>query len=307
VTTTNRAGPYIAGFLLLSLLLAAGVVLLAPAHTRGPVLAFALFTTLALIALSVFVVRWTAGFPRGPIHELQRSSPWHVLSRTQWIALTAGATAIAALTVAGTGFRMAVAAGGPEPAAVVAPTRPADPTPTYTPPTPESTPSPATPSAPSDDPGTSSSASDLPTNGPSTLPGRTTYLDTLEAVNGYFSARPINLSGKRYPRSVNFGCERPTNSFVEWSVAGSKQFAATLGIPDETSNAFGRIVEIIFYDQDGHQLAKPTDVSVGHPVPITIPLNGVVHLRMACSARDAKDGSVRSVYAALGDALIVSG
>ena len=64
---------------------------------------------------------------------------------------------------------------------------------------------------------------------------------------------------------------------------------------------------MIFYNQDGHQLGKPVDVSVGHPVPVTIPLTGVVHMRVVCSGRDVKTSSEAGVYGAMGDAMIVSG
>jgi hypothetical protein len=302
VTTNQRAAaPVIWGFLIVSLLLGLGAVWLAPPQSRGSLLALGILATLACFALTAFVVNRTARLPRGPIHPLQRSSSWQLLSRSQWLLLTLGVTLIAAMTSVGTGLRIAAATSASTPP-VAAPTV----TPTAAPPptTAAPTPTPTEQSTPASD-GPSESASDVA--GPSGAPGGVRYLDALDAVNGYYNAGPINLSGKRYPRSVSFWCSRPTSSYIEWNVAGSREFNATLGVADDTSNAFGRVVEMIFYDQDGRQIGKPTDVSVGHPVPITLPLTGVVHLRMACSGRDAKTSDQVEVRAAMGDAKIVSG
>ena len=301
MTTNQRAAPLIWGFLIVSLLFGLGAVWLAPPQSRGSLLALGILATIACFALTVFVVNRTARLPRGPIHPMQRSSSWQVLSRSQWLMLTLGVTLIAAMTSVGTGLRIAAATSAPSPAAA---------TPTFTP----TTAPPPTTAAPTPTPveqttpasgGPSESASGEA--GPSGAPGTVTYLDAYGAVNGYYDSGPITLSGKRYPRSISFRCSRPTYSYIEWNVAGSREFSATLGVADDTSDAFGRVVEMIFYDQDGHQIGKPTDVSLGHPASITLQLTGVVHLRMACSGRDAKTSDQVEVRAAMGDAKVVSG
>jgi hypothetical protein len=301
VTRNERAAPLIWGFLLASLLVGLAVIWLTPPHSRGSMLALAILATLACFGVTVFVVGRTARFAGVQVHPLQRSSAWQVLSRSQWLALTIGVTMVAALTSVGTGLRIAANAGTPSanPTTVV--------TPSPTPPPTTSTPTPPGPTDTSTG-GPSGSGSESQSAGPGAGPaGRITYLDSLRPVDGYYDANPINLSGKRYPRSVGFYCSSPTYSYVEWNVAGSQEFRATIGIADNTSDAFGRIVEMIFYDQDGHQLGKTVDVSVGHPVPVTLPLTGVVHMRVVCSARDAKTSAETRVYGAMGDALIVSG
>jgi hypothetical protein len=63
---------------------------------------------------------------------------------------------------------------------------------------------------------------------------------------------------------------------------------------------------MIFYDQDGHQLAQPIDVSVGHKQSVTIDLKNIVHLRVTCAGRDAKTNQPRSFYAALGDPILIT-
>jgi hypothetical protein len=130
------------------------------------------------------------------------------------------------------------------------------------------------------------------------------YLDSMNVVNGRAYDGPAYLSAKRYPRSVSMSCETPTSTFNEWNVAGSKEFNATVGVADDASNAFGVIAEFIFYDQDGHQLGQPYDVSVGHPLPVKIDLTTMVHLRITCSGRDAKTNARRSLSVVLGDASI---
>jgi hypothetical protein len=46
-------------------------------------------------------------------------------------------------------------------------------------------------------------------------------------------------------------------------------------------------------------------MSVGHPQPVQFGLTGVIHLRLTCSARDAKTNAVRYFLGALGDAVVI--
>ncbi|HET8659202.1 MAG TPA: hypothetical protein VFM55_09415 [Micromonosporaceae bacterium] len=108
-------------------------------------------------------------------------------------------------------------------------------------------------------------------------------------------------------RSVTWYCMYPTSSYIEWNVAGYQTFTATLGIADDTSDAFGAIASMTFYDEDGRQLTKPIDVRMGHPQPVRIPLAGVVHLRLTCSGRDARTNETRGFRSSLGDPAIFNG
>jgi len=245
-------------------------------------------------------------------------APWRWLSRRQWNTLTVGLTAIVTLTSALTGLHVRNADGtSANPTATGTPmTAPVlvDPTPTEgsvvtdppsLSPTPESTdlsPDPAgNPTEdPTDDP-TDAGTTD-PTD-PPPLPA-IRYLDEIDKINGGWSqGGPVYFSGREYPRSVTLDCESSTDYFV-WEVAGYRTLKATIGVDDDTHDAIGGIAELIFYDQDGHQLGKPVDVSLGHSKPISLSLAGVVQLRVTCAGHDSKTHDGRSFTAALGNGQI---
>ena len=160
-----------------------------------------------------------------------------------------------------------------------------------------------------------SSASPLPSDSspsgdasgsPTPAPGATTFLDSQPTTDGGYDSGPVTFSGKRYLRGISRWCQGMTVSRVQWNVANSVRFSAVVGISDGTTRAYGIAVDMLFYDQDGHQLTpQPIEASVGHPVPVTIPLTGVVTLRLVCSARYVQTNQQTSVYAALGDPVIV--
>ena len=242
--------------------------------------------------------------------------PWRWLSRRQWTMLTLGVTAIVTLTGAFAGVEVMNAqpvashptAGGdspPQGTAVPAVPVTDSPTPAVMP----SPPSPDASQSASTDPGAggSGSSTDGPTDTgtPVPMPGVTGYLDTIGSVNGYYDHGPTTLSGARYPRSLTMECADATQNYIEWNVAGYRTFSSTLGVSDDASDAFGGVAEMIFYDQDGRQLEKPYELSVGHQQKVLIPLKGVVHLRVTCSARDVKTNRGRDFRGALGDAEVL--
>ncbi|MEV4139350.1 NPCBM/NEW2 domain-containing protein [Dactylosporangium sp. NPDC049742] len=93
---------------------------------------------------------------------------------------------------------------------------------------------------------------------------------------------------------------------MQWNVTRYTRFEASAGIDDNTTDAFGVVVELLLYYQDGRQLvAMAVAASVGHPQEISLDLTGVVSLRATCSGRNAKTNQQRSTYAALGDARII--
>ncbi|WP_327006634.1 NPCBM/NEW2 domain-containing protein [Dactylosporangium sp. NBC_01737] len=118
--------------------------------------------------------------------------------------------------------------------------------------------------------------------------------------------RRRSTSRRSATRGISFWCSTATSSYLQWNVAGSNRFEAVGGIDDNTQNAFGAVVEFLFYDQDGHQLVpKAVEASVGHAQAIKIDLTGVVSFRMTCSGRDAKTSKQPSTYAAFGDPIVV--
>ena len=73
-----------------------------------------------------------------------------------------------------------------------------------------------------------------------------------------------------------------------------------------TTYAYGKVVEFLFYDQDGRRLlAKPVEASVGHPAKVKLDLTNVVSLRMTCSSRDTKTNDQNNTYAVFGDPIVV--
>jgi hypothetical protein len=300
VQRRENAGRTIA--VVLAAFLAVGIVLVFAAPAT-PLLVIAGLAAVGLAVLSVFVARKTAALKAAQfgIYSQQRSA-WLYFSRPQWMLLTGGLTATAVLVGAGAGVRLAdrpvEAAVGPPAAATTAAPPPVAPTTTAAEPSPTD--------SPTDSPSPSDGPTDTPTDTgtPTPAPGAITYLDTTGSVNGWFSASSVNLSGKRYPRSVVITCDSATYSYVEWNVAGNQRFNTTAGIPDDASNTFGVIAEVIVYDQDGHQRGKPFDFSVGHPIPISLDIKGVVRMRVTCSGRDSKTGDRRNFTGSLGDAIV---
>jgi hypothetical protein len=218
--------------------------------------------------------------------------------------VTTGAAVAAIAVAAGAGLHTFT---GPDPAPrVAAVPNAAAPAPATT--AVGTTTAPVTPSPESAPASADPSASGSVEASTSRAPGSITWLDTADPVDGGVSARPVTFNSNRYPRGVTLWCYSVSSSFVQWNVAGSVRFEAVAGVSDDAENTFGRIVEMIFYDQDGKQLVpQPLNVSVGHPQPVSIDLTGVVNLRMTCSGRDAKTQAVRTIAGALGDPHIVAG
>jgi hypothetical protein len=308
VNRSARAATVIPLVLLACAVVGLCLVLLTPAHTEFALLAVDVVATALLAALSAFVSRRTSGFSNQPVHPLQRTSTWQMMSRSQWLTLAVGLTAVAALTGVGTGVRLVAGFGTGAPLA--SPTTMAPASPARVPVAPAaSAPEPAaTTASPSESGSPSPSAADASAD-PTSASGSTTFLDTMDPVNSgaYHDAGPVTFAARRYPRSVTMSCYRASSNYVEWNVAGNSSFSATLGVSDDASNAFGAIAEFIFYDQDGHQLGKALDVSVGHAAPVALDLRGVVHLRVTCSGRDSKTNGEHGFYAALGNAVVVRG
>lgn len=290
--------------LLMFLILAMTLAWTASADANlGVLIFFALLTTVlgvvsALVAERTAKARKLMDSPRAP-------RPWRWMSRQQWILLTVGLAAISALTASVSGVRVLSAepvvtatAPAPDPVPTPARTFAAEPSPT-----PSASPSPSVSASPS----SSASGSPSPSGSPfvEPPPGSRTYLDSVDTVTGSMDASPVSLSSVRYPRSVSLTCSRVTYSIAEWNVAGQRTLAATLGVPDDARYAFGGVIEMLFYDQDGRQLGQRHEVSLGHPKAITVDLSGVVRLRFACSARDSKTNSERAFTGAMGDAVFV--
>jgi hypothetical protein len=246
-------------------------------------------------------------------HNVPPSGLLHLLDLRQWLTLLVGIAVIAIGTGALTGIR--ILAGDAQPPApgaalAVAPTTtpplvPSEPPTEEAPPPSDSTEptdslEPTDTLDPTDTGDPTESASETP------APGSTKYLDSEDVLDGGYNPEAVSLSATRYPRGISFYCSTATDTHLQWNVAGNSRFSGTAGIDDNTQNAFGKVVEFLFYDQDGRRLlAKPIEVSVGHPAKVKLDLTNVVSLRMTCSSRDAKTNDQNNTYAVFGDPIVV--
>jgi hypothetical protein len=312
--TTAKKTQRAALFVFLSLLAAviAGLVLYA-VYAGRPETAVPLLIgcVLAAFVLVIGAARITVRHRRSrqliEAHNVPPRGLLHLLELRQWLILMVGITVIAIGTGALTGIR--ILADDPE-TQTTGTTLPAAPTPTPSPvpsePPTEPAPSPSDSAAPTESVEPTDTGD--PTDGTSATPapGSTQYLDSEEVLDGGYDAKAVSLSATRYPRGIQFYCDTATNTHLQWNVAGNSRFSATAGIDDNTQNAYGKVVEFLFYDQDGHRLlAKPVEVSVGHPSKVALDLTNVVSLRMTCSSRDAKTNNQNNTYAVFGDPIVV--
>jgi hypothetical protein len=305
VERTHKA----AMFILLSLLtsLISGTVLYFVYSGRNET-AVPLLIACVLVAfvLVLAAARTTSSFRKSErlakAHNVPPSKTLHLMDLRQWLTLIVGIAVVAVTTGAFTGLRVLTSDSPPARASL-----PAAPAAAGTPAAIEST-TPAPSASPTDSPSPTETVDPTdavePTDTPAGTPA-TQYLDTEDALDGGYDPAAVTFSAVRYPRGITFWCSSVTNSRLQWNVAGYSSFTTTAGVDDATEDAFGAVVEFIFYDQDGHQLTpKPIDVSVGHSRKVTLGLKGVVNLRMTCSSRDSKTSDVRSTHSALGDPII---
>jgi hypothetical protein len=134
------------------------------------------------------------------------------------------------------------------------------------------------------------------------------YLSNLTPTIGnssYNDSQQV-ISAQPYPNSVSFSCDGPQGNGqpdMAYDVAGSSTLTAEVGIADDTQSVTGVIATVTFTNEAGQQLGKPVQVSLGHPVPVTLNITGVTQLGMACVGRDAHTSQVANGFnVALGNA-----
>lgn len=147
------------------------------------------------------------------------------------------------------------------------------------------------------------------TPSPARLPSGYHYLSDLSATvdNSSVGTGQQVMVAKSYPNSLAFYCEGPNGDQpdVAYDVAGSTTFNAEVGIPDNMSDATNVIATVTFTDQAGQRVGKPVQVSLGHPVPVTLDVSGVDQLGITCVGRDARTNQSESSFqVAMGDARI---
>ena len=147
------------------------------------------------------------------------------------------------------------------------------------------------------------------TPSPAPLPSGYHYLSDLTATvdNSSAGAGQQVIVAKPYPNSLAFYCEGPNGDQpdVAYDVAGSTTFNSEIGIPDNMSGATDVIATVTFTDQADQRVGKPVQVSLGHPVPISLDISGVDQLGITCVGRDARTNqNETSFQVAMGDARI---
>jgi hypothetical protein len=135
------------------------------------------------------------------------------------------------------------------------------------------------------------------------------YLSNLTPTvdNQYVENGQQVIAAQPYPNSIAFGCngnggngDQPGEAY---DIAGSSSFTAEVGIADDTQNVTNVIATVTFSNEAGRQLGKPVQVSLGHPVRVTVNVNGVTQLGMTCSGRDARTSQTFYDFnVAMGDA-----
>jgi cell division protein FtsL len=106
-----------------------------------------------------------------------------------------------------------------------------------------------------------------------------------------------------YPHSISFDCSSGGTPGEAFNVAGSSTLSGEIGIPDDSPNATGVIATVIFTDEANRQVGKPVQVSLGHPVRISMPIQGVIQLGMTCTGRDqGTNEQANGFQVAIGDA-----
>ncbi len=135
----------------------------------------------------------------------------------------------------------------------------------------------------------------------------THYLSDLTATvdNGELFTGQQVIAAHPYTNSISFDCDGGNGSEPDeaYDVAGSSTFTAEVGIPDNMQNATDVIATVTFSNEAGDRIGKPIQVSLGHPVKLTVAIGNVTQLGMTCNGRDAHTGQVANAFqVSLGDA-----
>lgn len=137
----------------------------------------------------------------------------------------------------------------------------------------------------------------------------TTYLSAIQPVQTLASLVNVTtgaeqIGTRNYPDSVRFDCA-PDGSLV-YDVAGDEFFDATIGVPDDATNAAGNTMSITFFKDSNstEQLGQPNNIAVGAPKNVQINLQGATQLEIQCQATNDTTHNAASMDAALGNATL---
>lgn len=158
--------------------------------------------------------------------------------------------------------------------------------------------------APTPDGSTAPASTTLPSN----APGSGTNLAALKPVQStqvyYFVAGPEQVGTTVYQNSVRFTCGGEGN--IVFNVAGANALVATLGVPNDATNAAGNTMVVTFFKgaiTSTTQIGTPYSVALDKPKSVNIALTGVSQLVIMCSATNTAHQRV-TMDITLGDAVL---
>ncbi|MEY9965145.1 hypothetical protein ABIA33_003187 [Streptacidiphilus sp. MAP12-16] len=153
----------------------------------------------------------------------------------------------------------------------------------------------------------SPTATDQPTSAPN--PTAATSLSLLKPLQnnnaGNIVIGPVQIGTTPFPQSVRFNCTGGYNSYVVYNVAGFAFLDATVGVPNDATNAAGNTATIGFLKNGSTtQLSPPIADVIGQPQKIHLNLQGSAQLEITCNATSNANHNAVSMDIALGDATL---
>jgi len=131
--------------------------------------------------------------------------------------------------------------------------------------------------------------------------GGITYLTQLTPLqtNDGFTVEPVQMGTTTYQQSIRFTCQTAVTSVV-YNVTGFTFLDATVGVPNNATNAAGYTANISFFKNgSATQLSLPITDVVGKLQKVHLNLEGAVQLQITCTTE--ADGSDTFMDVALGN------
>jgi len=113
------------------------------------------------------------------------------------------------------------------------------------------------------------------------------------------------IAAQPYVNSISFGCDGGDGDQPDeaYNVAGNSMFTAEVGIADNSEDATNVIATVTFSDESGQRIGQPVEVSLGHPIKLSLNIGGVTQLGMTCNGRDRRTSQIANGFnVTLGDA-----
>jgi hypothetical protein len=156
-------------------------------------------------------------------------------------------------------------------------------------------------------PGTAVSPSPTPSTGGASIGNIAHYLSNMTPTvdNSIVETGQQVIAAQPYVNSISFSCDGGYSDQPDaaYNVAGSSMFSAEVGIADNTQGTTNIAATVTFSNESGQQVGKPVQVSLGHPVKVSLNIGGVTQLGMTCNGRDQRTSQVANNFqVSLGEA-----